>query len=232
MKKTVLLIFLGLLIKNTIAQKSDFLQKYTSINLGAAYSLRPALTKINTPGNLKSTPVYCIGIQQRISNKISYGIGFSYLRISLSSTNVSQGIQTYINTIYYPNVSFKYHNTSIKGFDIYLEPKLVYKYTDLKFNLTYNGLNNNINSTVNIPFNRDNSFNIQFCLGGDIKLNKTIALNIEGGLGLPYFIRMGTVFNFGNTNNDESEDKKQKHTNPKRNNDDFANPRNRTNLYR
>jgi hypothetical protein len=116
--------------------------------------------------------------------------------------------------------------------DIYLEPKMVYKYTDLKFNFKYSNGNTNINSTTSIPIDRDNSFNLQFCLGADLKLSKLLAINFEGALGMPYFLRLGAVFNFGNINEDNQTEKNDKTKKQKNNSEDFVNPKNRNNIYR
>jgi hypothetical protein len=49
---------------------------------------------------------------------------------------------------------------------------------------------------------------------------------------MPYFLRLGAVFNFGNINEDNQPDKNDKPKNKKNNSDDFVNPKNRNNIYR
>lgn len=232
MKKLLFILLFASSVFETSAQIKEYFKPYTSVNLGGAFSLQPLITRAKLKSNVTNTPVYCITAQQRISKKISYGIGFSYQKISAVINSANQGTQTYINTLYYPNISFRYYSNAIKGLDIYLEPKLVYKYTDLKFNFKYANGNTNINSTTSIPIDRDNSFNLQFCLGADLKLSKLLAINFEGALGMPYFLRLGAVFNFGNINEDNQSDKNDKPKNKKNNSDDFVNPKNRNNIYR
>lgn len=232
MKKLLFILLFATSVSETSAQTKEYFKPYTSLNIGAAFSLRPLISKINSSANVTSSPVYCITAQQRISKKISYGIGFSYQKILAAINSTNQGTQTYINTLYYPNVSFRYYSNAIKGIDIYLEPKMVYKYTDLKFNFKYSNGNTNINSTTSIPIDRDNSFNLQFCLGADLKLSKLLALNFEGALGMPYFLRLGAVFNFGNINEDNQTEKNDKTKKQKNNSEDFVNPKNRNNIYR
>jgi hypothetical protein len=232
MKKLLFILQFVFIVFESSAQIKEYFKPYTSLNIGGAFSLRPLITKANLRSNVTSTPVYCIAAQQHISKRISYGIGLSYQKISSVFNNVNQGTQTYINTLYYPNLSFRYHTNAIKGLDIYLEPKLVYKYTDLKFNFKYANGNTNINTTTSIPIDRENSFNLQFCIGADLKLTKLLAINFEGALGMPYLLRLGAVFNFGNINEDNQSDKNDKPKNKKNNSDDFVNPKNRNNIYR
>lgn len=198
--------------------------------MGMAFSIQPVLASLNTNSKITSTPVYCIGVQHASDKRISFGIDYSIMQIVESRNNPSGGgTISYINTYHIPQINFRYHLNQLKTFDLYLEPKLVYVYKNYQVNFKYTGNGTSINSTAKIPITRNNSFNIQFCIGTNYRLNKNIQLNFEGALGLPYFMKLGMMFNLSNQNEDEGESKSR---NKKSSNDDFVNPKSKNKMYR
>lgn len=110
-----------------------------------------------------------------------------------------------------------------------MEPKLVYLYKDMKVNFKFSNGNTNINSTAKIPVDKNNGFNLQFCLGANLRVNRLLVLNAEGAIGLPYFFKVGMMFNIGDSN-DISDDTKS--SSKKKTTDDFVNPKSKNKMYR
>ena len=228
--KRITYISLFLLLFGKFAYAEEYFKPYYALNVGAALSFQPVIIAANNNANVTSTPVYCLGLQRIISKKISFGFDYSFIKLTESTNNPSgPGTIAVISQVHMPQVNFRYHTNISKKIDFYLEPKLVYLYKDMKVNFKFSNGNTNINSTAKIPVDKNNGFNLQFCLGTNFRLNQVMVLNAEGAIGLPYFFKVGMMFNIGDTNNSSDVTKS---STKKSNTDDFVNPKSKNKMYR
>jgi len=191
-KNTIYTIILfSITICDSIAQDSEFKPHYFAM-ASVGSSLRGLQIKTEAKNNLaKSSSVYDISFQKRASKNVAFGLCFAYQILLIPDNNKNPQPPILLRLIS-PGIVASYVAPLGKNLEIYLHTKFTYYIN--QYNIKSGS------KIYKVPIMHPSTYTIQIGSGFNYYFSKNLGLNVEGAIGIPYFIKFGLIYRFGYQN--------------------------------